>query len=295
MKHNRIITLLIIVLMVYSASAQLDLSKSKLEIEKVGKDIYLFVQQTNITNPSSIVYSSPELSILIDPGYKQMQLSVKDSINALNGGSIKFIMTSHFHLDHVQAMENYYNNTTILLSSNQQKNISNMDIKNIISSDDKYHLKLGQEELEIHSFPNTSGHTDSDALFFFKQANVLIVGDYLFQDMYPRIDLKGGGGSIDGYFKNIDYILSLADNNTKIIPGHTSFKEVKKRYLSKKEYSLHINKIKESISKINAMKTKGLSIEEALKQGLPEKFKYLSEGAKYVSQDKWITFIYNNL
>ncbi|TJY37801.1 MBL fold metallo-hydrolase [Pontimicrobium aquaticum] len=294
MKHFKITLLFMLTLTTNSIFAQLDLNKSKLEIEKVGENIYLFVQQTNIANPSSIVYSSPELSILIDPGFKQMQPIIKDSISALSGGDIKFTMASHFHTDHAQAMEDYYNTTTILLSSSQYKSTTDMDIKNVMSSNDKYHLKLGNEELEIHSFPNASGHTGSDALFFFKRANVLVVGDYLFQDMYPIIDVKGGG-SIEGYFKNIEYILSLANNNTKIIPGHTSFKDVKNRYISKAEYSLHIKTLKESMSEINSMKSKGLSIQEAIKQGLPEKFKYFNEGMKYVSQDKWITFIYNNM
>jgi len=294
MKHSKIKLFLSLTLIANSAFAQLDINKSKLEIDKIGENIYLFVQQTNIANPSSIVYSAPEFSILIDPGFKQMQPIIKDSISALNGGDIKFIMASHFHKDHAQAMEDYYTNTTILLSSSQYKSAEDMDIKNVMSSDNKYNLKLGQEELEIYSLPSSSGHTGADAVFFFKRANVLVIGDYLFQDMYPIIDVKGGG-SIDGYFQNIEYILSLADANTKIIPGHTSFRDVKNRYISKEEYSLHIKKLKESIAEITSMKSKGLSIEEAIKQGLPEKFNYFNEGMKYVSQDKWITFIYDNI
>jgi len=292
MKTN-IIFLIIASLFASISYAQIDVNKSKLEIDKVDKNIYLFIQQTNIANPTSVVYTSPEASILIDPGFKQMQSIISDSINTLNGGEIKFLMTTHFHIDHAQAIEDYYNNTTILLSDIQYKNAAK-DIKNVISSKNEYHLKLGNEELQIHSLPNNSGHTGEDAVFYFKKANMLIVGDYLFQDMYPIIDVKSGG-SIDGYFNNIDYILSLANDYTKLIPGHTSFKKVENRYISKKQYESHIEKLKKSMSIISSKKSKGLKLEEIIEQGLPDEFKSFNEGMKYVSQDKWIAFIYNNI
>lgn len=292
MKTNIISLIIISLLTTVSSYAQIDVNKSKLEIDKIDNNIYLFVQQTNIANPTSVVYTSPKTSILIDPGFKQMQSIISDSINALNGGEIKFLMTTHFHIDHAQAIEDYYNNTTILLSDSQHKNAPE-DIKNVISSKNEYHLKLGNEELQIHSLPNSSGHTGEDAVFYFKQANVLIVGDYLFQDMYPIIDVKGGG-SIDGYFNNIDYLLSLANDYTKIIPGHTSFKKVENRYVSKKQYKSHIEKLKKSMSIISSKKSKGLKLEEIIEQGLPDEFKSFNEGIKYISQDKWIAFNYNN-
>jgi len=291
---NTIIILLLTTLIYSNTYAQIDINKSKLEIEKVDDNIYLFVQQTNIANPTSIVYTSPEFSILIDPGFKQMQSTIKDSIRVFNGGDIKYLMTSHFHIDHAQAMEDYYNNTTMLLSSSQFRASSNIDVKNVISAKDKLQLKLGNEELEVHSLPYDSGHTGEDAIFYFKIANVLIVGDYLFQDMYPIIDVKGGG-NIDGYFQNIEYILSLANDSTKIIPGHTSFKSVENRYITTEQYKSHIDKIKQTINIITSKKTKGMKLEEVVEQGLPDKFKYFNEGMKYVSQDKWISFIYTNI
>jgi cyclase len=46
-----------------------------------------------------------------------------------------------------------------------------------------------------------------------------MMGDLLFNGMYPYID-PGTGGSIDGMIAAADEILSLAGNDTQIVAGH---------------------------------------------------------------------------
>jgi hypothetical protein len=50
-------------------------------------------------------------------------------------------------------------------------------------------------------------------------ANVIQMGDTFFNGMYPYID-PGTGGKITGMIAAADKILSLADNDTKIVAGH---------------------------------------------------------------------------
>jgi glyoxylase-like metal-dependent hydrolase (beta-lactamase superfamily II) len=273
--------------------AQIDLVKSKLEIDSLSKNLYLFVQQTNIANPSSVVYTTSELSVLIDPGFIQLQPIIEDSIKAFGGGKIKYTMLTHFHIDHGQALENYFNSAVTVVTAGQYEELKEDTVKNIISSPSPLCINLGEEELEIHSLPNKAGHTGADAIFLFKKANVLVVGDYLFQDMYPIIDVTGGG-SITGYLSNMNYILDMTDEKTKIVPGHTSFKDSPKRFLAKEEYQTYIQDLKNSIQIINALKESGLTLEEAISKGLPENYSAFNEGLKYVSEKKWITTVYEN-
>jgi len=50
-------------------------------------------------------------------------------------------------------------------------------------------------------------------------ANVIHAGDTFFNGFYPFIDVSSGG-SLDGMIANAKHLLTLADANTKIIPGH---------------------------------------------------------------------------
>jgi glyoxylase-like metal-dependent hydrolase (beta-lactamase superfamily II) len=62
-------------------------------------------------------------------------------------------------------------------------------------------------------------HTDGDSFIYFEAANVIHAGDIFFNGFYPFIDVKHGG-SLKGMIQAVDRILMLADDNTKIIPGH---------------------------------------------------------------------------
>jgi hypothetical protein len=82
---------------------------------------------------------------------------------------------------------------------------------------DSYELQANGETLALQHF--APAHTDSDIYVHFQKANVISMGDTFFNGMYPYID-PGTGGKITGMIAAADKILSLADNDTKIVAGH---------------------------------------------------------------------------
>ena len=80
-----------------------------------------------------------------------------------------------------------------------------------------YKLQANGETLALQHF--VPAHTDTDIYVHFQKANVIQMGDVFFNGMYPYID-PGTGGTITGNIAAADKILSLADNDTKIVPGH---------------------------------------------------------------------------
>ncbi|MGD2133332.1 MAG: MBL fold metallo-hydrolase, partial [Maricaulaceae bacterium] len=64
-----------------------------------------------------------------------------------------------------------------------------------------------------------SANTDGDSIIHFVEPNVLHMGDTFFNGFFPYVDLAGGG-SVEGYLGAADAGLSMADADTKIIPGH---------------------------------------------------------------------------
>ncbi len=76
---------------------------------------------------------------------------------------------------------------------------------------------LGGQEIRI--FHVAPGHTDGDSMVYFKDENVLHVGDLMFNGMVPFIDALAGG-SLAGSIENIDYAIAHVPADTRIIPGH---------------------------------------------------------------------------
>lgn len=73
------------------------------------------------------------------------------------------------------------------------------------------------EEIKVIHLSNA--HTDGDAMIYFTKSNVLHTGDAFFNGTYPYIDTKSSG-SLRGYVGGLQQILRIANEDTKIIPGH---------------------------------------------------------------------------
>ena len=71
---------------------------------------------------------------------------------------------------------------------------------------------------EVHVIHVPPAHTDGDSIVHFKKANVIHTGDAVIP-AFPLVDADSGG-TFDGFIAAADKVLSLADDNTKIIPGH---------------------------------------------------------------------------
>ena len=76
---------------------------------------------------------------------------------------------------------------------------------------------MNGETIKIIHVP--PAHTDGDSIVHFEKANVIHAGDTFFNGFYPFMDVEHGG-SIAGVINAANIMLNMADDNTKIIPGH---------------------------------------------------------------------------
>ena len=82
---------------------------------------------------------------------------------------------------------------------------------------------FGDQEIDI--FHVGPGHTDGDSIVFFRNENVLHMGDIFFHGMYPFIDTRGGG-SFSGVIANVEQALASVRPDTRVIPGHGPITDV---------------------------------------------------------------------
>jgi glyoxylase-like metal-dependent hydrolase (beta-lactamase superfamily II) len=135
------------------------------------------------------------------------------------------------------------------------------------------------------------GHTGGDAVVYFSDADVLCVGDYYFAGGYPIIDVEGGG-SFDGYFENLGWLLDEYDDVTLVIPGHGRFNPEPVRAWTVGDMRAWRDRLLETISYIREQKTAGKSVEEVREEGLPERFAALDRRPRFVSEAKWVGFVW---
>ncbi|MGZ8524963.1 MAG: hypothetical protein ACXWV1_11070, partial [Chitinophagaceae bacterium] len=84
---------------------------------------------------------------------------------------------------------------------------------------DTWCQKIGKENICLHYFG--AGHTNGDSLVHFQHANIVHMGDLLFNRRHPFVD-RGAGANIKSWIQVLDKALGKFDNNTLYVFGHSA-------------------------------------------------------------------------
>jgi glyoxylase-like metal-dependent hydrolase (beta-lactamase superfamily II) len=147
-----------------------------------------------------------------------------------------------------------------------------------------YKLQANGETLALQHV--ASAHTDSDIYVHFQEANVIQMGDLFFNGMYPYID-PGTGGKIAGMIAAVDKILSLADNDTKIVAGHGPLG-------NKADLVEFRDMLITSRDRVEKLKSAGKSAQDAVAE---KPFADLDPvwGKDIINGDQWVQIVYLTL
>jgi cyclase len=158
---------------------------------------------------------------------------LKDELDKIGNAPIKTAIDTHWHFDHSDNNASLRAaGATLVAHANTKKRMSETHTLAVLN------LTFGPspaEALPQQTFAQTHkitmngetvslvhvppAHTDSDIYLHFEKGNVLQTGDVFFNGFYPYID-SGTGGSVSGMIAGAAKLLAVADNNTKIVPGH---------------------------------------------------------------------------
>jgi cyclase len=84
-----------------------------------------------------------------------------------------------------------------------------------------YKTTVGGETVTAHHYG--PGHTGGDAVVVFEKANIVHMGDLMFNRMHPFVD-RVGGASIANWIVTLDKVLKAHGNDTIFIFGHSNAK-----------------------------------------------------------------------
>lgn len=178
------------------------------------------------------VLTGKEGVLMVDDQYAPLSEKIKQAIKALDPGDINYVINTHIHGDHTGGNENFRKSGATLVAHDNVRNRMMKEGVNrqgnkvpprdkeawpVVTFESKLNVHLNSEDMELVYIDK--GHTDGDIIVRFKNANVMHTGDAFVRGRYPIIDWSSGG-SFPGFINTLDIIYILADDNTKVIPGH---------------------------------------------------------------------------
>jgi glyoxylase-like metal-dependent hydrolase (beta-lactamase superfamily II) len=208
-------------------------TKSKLSWQtiKVANGLYMLIGEGGFTGGNIGLSVGEDGVILIDDAMPSTLDILQDAIKDITTQPIDFLINTHVHGDHTGNNEVYgHAGAHIVAHENLRKYLLEKGVRTadgtkpvaknalpVITFADSIDFHLNGKDAHVFHVPHA--HTDGDVIIHFTHANVIHMGDTLFNRRFPFIDLASGG-SLEGYIAAQKTVLKLLDDKTKIIPGH---------------------------------------------------------------------------
>lgn len=247
------------------ALAQRDFSTVEIASEAVAPGVYM-LQGAGGNIGLSV---GTDGAFVIDDQFAPLVPKILAAIRKIDERPVEFVVNTHWHGDHTGGNEAFGETGAHIVAHDNVRKRLKEGLKRATSetlpapdgalpvvtfSDQVSFYWNGRDIRVVHL---TDAHTDGDAIIQFRDANVIHTGDIYFNGGYPYIDLDSGG-SFDGLIAAQEKILSLCDDDTKIIPGHGPLS-------SKAVMAPYVDMLKDVRARIAALIAQGLTEDQAVK------------------------------
>jgi cyclase len=242
----------------------------------------------------------PDGKVLIDSSVATAAPAILHALDKLGARPLKFLINTHWHFDHTDgnaalhlagALIIAQENTRVRMSAPQTVKLLNLSVPASptaglpqLTFPETEKLFVNNDELDLVHTPNA--HTDSDIYIRFVNGNVIHTGDLWFNGYYPIID-QDSGGTINGMIRAVDEVLGIADDRTKIVPGHGPAGD-------KRALQNYRDMLSTVANRIEKLKISGQSLQQVIAAKPTADFD-AQMGHGMMTPELFVTVIYNTL
>jgi cyclase len=172
--------------------------------------------------------------LLIDTAYGELEGKIRAALEGLGGAPVRFVVNTHWHFDHVGCNGCFAGGagTTVIAPAETRERMATEQEFPLLGARSPAFPEAALPTIEVANeavvhFADEQvrlvrvahAHSGSDLFVLLQPANVLHAGDLFWSEGYPYIGTPHGG-SVDGMIAAADRMLAMADDRTRIIPGH---------------------------------------------------------------------------
>ncbi len=295
--HAKLTVALLALIAIWSVpTAAQDFSRATITTVPVYDGIYMLMGQGGNIGVSV----GPDGILLIDDQYAPMNDKIVAALAAIAEQPVKMVLNTHWHGDHTGGNELFADSGALIVAhDNVRTRMSATHFSSFFRSESPpspaaalpvvtfdRSVTLHVNGLTIHAEHVPPAHTDGDSIVWFREANVVHLGDTYFNGFYPFVDVDSGG-SVRGVIAAVDGVLPRIDDATRVMPGHGPLSNRAELL----RYRTMLATVSDSIDKLISA---GRSKEEVI-AAQPSAAFDADWGGGFIKPDQWVGLVYESM
>ena len=249
-----------------------------------------------------LVYSNAGETLLVDTQLAPLAASTRSKVDAISGQQPNYVLITHWHPDHSGGISAFSDDTEVIAHHNVRRRLSvsqegfgltkpgshhefpartaeSLPNKSI---DGRLELAIGTASATVVHYPEA--HTDGDLVIFFHESQLAAIGDLVWPESFPFIDVHNGG-SVTGLEAALDGLIIETAPGYRFVPGHGAA-------LTVDDVIEYLEVIRQTRRWVESRLIEGKSLDQILESGLPEKWDHWS--SPLVPASAWIKMIFDS-
>jgi len=167
--------------------------------------------------------------VVVDSQFPEQSQHLIDELKKQSDHPFELLINTHHHGDHTAGNISFKGIVKhVLAHENSLKNQRNVAVAQ--KTEDKqlypdqtfgktWSEKIGKEKISLQYYG--TGHTDGDAIIHFEHANIVHMGDLMFNRRHPFVD-RSAGASVKSWITVLETTASQFSNDTIFVFGHAA-------------------------------------------------------------------------
>ena len=208
------------------ACSQQSPGDSGIPIHQVADHLYVLGRGATPSGGNIAVLVGRDGLVLVDAKDEPFSAATAAAVRSISDKPVRYVINTHCHGDHVGGNAAFQRAGALVVASTnvyrrlQPEKPIECERNGVgspnITFDTELTLHFEDEEIRIIALP--AGHTDGDAIVYFKNANVVHTGD-AFVTPAP-FHSRAAGGTALGLPGELRKIVELVPDDAVVIPGH---------------------------------------------------------------------------
>ena len=276
--------------------AQGDPGTAELNSFKLAGNIHVIqVHSTTGSVMNMAVSAGPDGILLVDHREADYGEKISEALKTISTAPVKYVINTHWHLDHVGGNARYGPEATIISSANARRKLTTQTKVwwnpepfeplppsgwPTVSLENSLTLHFNGEEIWLWHFG--PAHTDTDLVVYFVKSRVVHMGD-----LYHGRGKYSFGEDVRGLARTLAEVARRVRPDVTIVTGHGKLS-------NRNELRAYQEILADAIVWVDAQIKAGNSLEAILQSPIPQRWKnWYEEGVQ--TPEEWIKNIYQSL